>query len=498
MAPAAFPSPPSPSWRPEAPPRLFRRGARRGLFPSKMAAAASFLPLTPGARDPGSGRRRPRGSRNRKKGWKRWAGPEARLGREIGDFLEDVALQQRVTGGLIAEQPDEGLFFVDTGNAEKDLKLNKGREKPLHIDLLLRPDSKVPAPKNILAYQVPNGAKERRRRQFWERLEQRGVLPRAERLLRARLRGAAPPREKPLEKGLLDPSRDFYDIWAENNPLDRALAGQDSWFLQETKKQRVKRPPRLQKKPSEVPAVEVIAPGGSYNPTFEDHQALLLRAHEVEVRKKREEEKVERQLSLPPAAEAPTAETVFQEQCEGLLEESGGEEEEEEKEEEEEGGAAAQDPPKAAVVPPRPGKKTEQQRRKEKEARALALQRRQEAARRRGRQELFRLRALRRQLRRWEAERLRRRQAREAKLRALQGRPRRLGRLKYEDPSLEVQLSEELAESLRTLKPEGSVVHDRFKSLQKRSLIEPRERAKFKRRYRVKYVEKRAFREVTL
>uniref|UniRef100_A0A8C3C958 Ribosome biogenesis protein NOP53 n=1 Tax=Cairina moschata TaxID=8855 RepID=A0A8C3C958_CAIMO len=427
--------PPSPPWRPEAPSRLFRRGARRGPFPSKMAAAATFLPLTPGARDPGSGRRRPRGSRNRKKGWKRWAGPEARLGREIGDFLEDVALQQH-------------------------LKLNKGREKPLRIDLLLRPDSKVPAPKNILAYQVPNGGKERRRRQFWERLEQRGVLPRAERLLRARLRAAAPPREKPLEKGLLDPSRDFYDIWADDNPLDRALAGQDSWFLQETKKQRVKRPPRLQKKPSEVPAVEVIAPGGSYNPTFEDHQ-----------------------------------ETAFREQCEGLLEESGGEEEEEEKEEEEEGGEDPQDPPKVAVAPPRPGKKTEQQRRREKEARAL--RRRQEAARCRGRQELFRLRALRRQLRRWEAERLRRRQAREAKLRALQGRPRRLGRLKYEDPSLEVQLSEELAESLRTLKPEGSVVHDRFKSLQKRSLIEPRERAKFKRKYRVKYVEKRAFREVT-
>ncbi|XP_066840736.1 ribosome biogenesis protein NOP53 [Anser cygnoides] len=464
-----------------------------------MAAAAedaSFLALSPGARDPGSARRRPRGARHRKKGWKCWAGPEARLGREIGDFLEDVALQQRVAGGLIAEQPDEGLFFVDTGNAEKDRKLNKGREKPLHIDLVLRPDSKVPAPKNILAYQVPNGRKERRRRQFWERLEQRGVLPRAERLLRTRLQAGAPPREKPLEKGRLDPSRDFYDIWADDNPLERALAGQDSWFLQETKKQRVKRPPRLLKKPSQVPAVEVIAPGGSYNPTFEDHQALLLRAHEVEVRKKKEEDKVERQLSFPPAAEAPTAETVFREQCEGLLEESGGEEEEEE---EEVGGAAdPEDPPKAAAPPRRLGKKTEQQRRKEKEARALELQRRSEKAARCRRQELFRLRALGRQLRRWEAELLRRRRAREAKRKALEGRPRRLGRLKYEDPSLEVQLSDELAESLRTLKPEGSLLHDRFKSLQKRSLIEPRERAKFKRKYRLKYVEKRAFREVTL
>lgn len=88
------------------------------------------------------------------------------------------------------------------------------------------------------------------------------------------------------------------------DPLERPLVGQDGWFLQQTKKQRVKvsgghlwggwgdtpgwgapnraphpgfvsppqRPARLQTKPSQVPAVEVIAAGGSYNPTFEDHQ----------------------------------------------------------------------------------------------------------------------------------------------------------------------------------------------------------------------------------
>lgn len=71
-------------------------------FSAAMAAGAesrSFLGLTPSARDPATAvRRRNRGPRNRKKGWKRWAGPEARLGREIGDFLEDVTLQQRVAG----------------------------------------------------------------------------------------------------------------------------------------------------------------------------------------------------------------------------------------------------------------------------------------------------------------------------------------------------------------------------------------------------------------
>uniref|UniRef100_A0A663F8F1 Ribosome biogenesis protein NOP53 n=1 Tax=Aquila chrysaetos chrysaetos TaxID=223781 RepID=A0A663F8F1_AQUCH len=436
--------------------------SRRGLaLPFKMAAPAastSFLGLSLGSRDPATVRRRSRGPRNRKKGWKRWAGPEARLGREIGDFLEDVVLQQR------------------------------GKEKPLHVDLVLQPDSKVPAPNNILAHQIPNGRKEKRRRQFWEKQAEKGVLPRAERRLRARLRRGGAPPDKAPEKGRSDPERGFYDIWGADNPLDQALAGQDSWFLQQTKKQRVKRPARLQTKPSQVPAVEVIAAGGSYNPTFEDHQALLLRAHEVEVRKKRAEDKVERQLKIPEGAELPTAETVFQEQCEGLLEESGDEEDEE-------APAAPAEPGDAPKPAPRQEKKTEQQRRREKEARALVRGRRRRVAGRQ--QELFRLRSLRRQVKRWEAELLRRRQARLAKRRAKDALPRRLGPLKYEEPSLEVQLSDELAESLRTLKPEGSVLRDRFKSLQKRSLIEPRERAKFKRRYRLKYVEKRAFREVT-
>ncbi|NXW81943.1 NOP53 protein, partial [Alopecoenas beccarii] len=442
-----------------------------------------FLGLGPGSRDPATVRRRSRGPRNRKKGWKRWAGPEARLGREIGDFLEDVALQQRATGGLIAEQPDEGLFFLDTGDAEKGERVTWGG---------------VSAWGGlggvILAHQVPNGRKERRRREFWEKRAEKGILPRAERRLRARLQRGGPPPQKTAEKGRSDPERGFYDIWAADNPLERALVGQDGWFLQQTKKQRVKRPARLGTKPSRVPAVEVIAAGGSYNPTFEDHQALLLRAHEVEVRKKRAEDKVERQLRIPAGTQLPTAETVFQEQCEGLLEESGDEGDAD-------GDAVApvapaepQDAPKTA---PRREKKTEQQRRREKEARALAARQRREKAARCRRQQLFRLRSLRQQLRRWDEELLRRRQLRLAKRRAKDELPRRLGPLKYEEPSLEVQLSDELAESLRTLKPEGSVLRDRFKSLQKRSLIEPRERAKFKRRYRQKYVEKRAFREVT-
>jgi nucleolar protein 53 len=56
---------------------------------------------------------------------------------------------------------------------------------------------------------------------------------------------------------------------------------------------------------------------------------------------------------------------------------------------------------------------------------------------------------------------------------------------------LEVQLSDELAESLRLLKPEGNLFRDRYRSLVERGVVEPRfVPAKKSKRYGTKYVEK--------
>ncbi|XP_054855602.1 ribosome biogenesis protein NOP53 [Eublepharis macularius] len=468
-------------------------------------AASGFLGFGAGSRDPArplSRRAGGKGARNRKKGWKRWRGPEAKLGRELGEWLDEQAAEMRQLGGPVSEKPDDSLFFMDTGSEEKDRKQNRGKEKPLRVDLILQIDSKVPAPKNILAHQIPNGKKMKQKQRLWEKLAEEGVVPRKERLLQERLKKASAAKPASVEaSSTASPSRAFYDIWSESNPLDQVLAGKDTWFLEQTKMQPVKRPGRLLKTPSQLPAVEVIAPGGSYNPTFQAHQALLLQAHEIELKRQKAQEKLDRQLSFPTAAEAPTQETVFREQCEGLLEDDNSGDEEEEgrlpKSEEEElqadSGPAAPLPLAAAGE-----KKTERQRKKEKEAKRLKSRELSEKAARLRRQEVFRLRSIGLQVKRWEAELLRRKRAREAKRKAEADKPKRLGRLKYEDPDLDLQLSTELAESLRTLKPEGSILKDRFKSLQKRNLIEPRERAKFKRKYRVKYVEKRAFREITL
>ncbi|XP_078545043.1 ribosome biogenesis protein NOP53-like [Lissotriton helveticus] len=458
-------------------------------------APTGFLGLKIGAEHRVPGAKRKRLNRNKKKTWKRHIDA-----RDVEEFLQDVRMLEPTQGGLVAEKPDETLYYMDTGNEAKDLKVNRGKAKPLHIDLVLQPDSKVAPPKNVLAHQIPNSRKLKRKKQVREKLERRGIIPRKQRLLQAKLQ--KPAREPKPAAARSQPDRGFYDIWAESNPLDDALAGKDSFYLEQTKKFPVKRPDRMNVKPSQLPAVEVISSGGSYNPTFESHQALLLRAHEVELKRVKEEEKLKRQLSFPTIDQAPTSETVFRELCQGLLEDSDDEEskanpvkamednEDQEDEDENRGNPIS----KAATGE----KKTERQRKREKQEKVLVARRQAEKALRLKKQEVFKLRSIRSEMKQREDVLAKRKEKRVAKHKAEATQPRRLGRLKYDDPDTDVQLSEELAGSLRALKPEGSILKDGFKSLQRRNLIEPRERAKFKRKQKVKYVEKQAFREVTL
>ncbi|KAM5209688.1 ribosome biogenesis protein NOP53 isoform 1-T1 [Hipposideros larvatus] len=481
-----------------------------GELRSKSEADSGFLGLRPTSVDPALRRRR-RGPRNKKRGWRRLA--QEPLGLEVDQFLEDVRLQERTSGGLVSEAPDEKLFFLDTGSKDRELnkKRTKGQKrslllkKPLRIDLILENTSKIPAPKDILAHQVPNARKLKRKEQLWEKLAKQGEVPRDVRRAQARLLNPPVAKAKPGPQDTVE--RPFYDLWAKNNPLERPLAGQDTFFLEQTKKKGVKRPPHLHTKPSQAPAVEVTPAGASYNPTFEDHQNLLWEAHEVELQRQKEAEKLERQLALPAAEQVATQESTFREMCQGLLEDS--DEEGELGEGQDRGPEAGGDQiggdqtggAKASAMPARLAaveKKTERQRQREKAARMLRVQQAAVRAARLRHQELFRLRGIKAQVAQRLAELARRRERRRAQRLAEADRPRRLGRLKYQAPDIDVQLSSELSGSLRTLKPEGNILHDRFKSFQRRNMIEPRERAKFKRKYKVKLVEKRAFREIQL
>nr|XP_043887921.1 ribosome biogenesis protein NOP53 isoform X2 [Solea senegalensis] len=427
--------------------------------------------------------RRKRVNKNKKKNWNKHIDVN-----DVDEFLEDIRHQERTTGGLLSEKSDDTLFFVDVGQPEKpeskeseEGKKRKGKtSQPLRIDLILQHDSLIPPPKDVLAYQQPNAKKLRRIAQKAEQLARKGVVPRRQKRL-LNMRPVDRVAKKAMTEANNNPDREFYDIWGQKSK-DSA----DPWYLQQTGKKPVKRPEKMNDKPSVIPAVEVIAPGGSYNPDFFSHQALLQEAHEVEVKKQKEEDKVERQLAVNKEDTA-TKETILREEVQGLVEEDNEDDEKANEEEEDVavGGIALSQ------------KKTERQRKKEKTEKMKEQQRASDKRQTDLQQQLFQLRSIKASLKQQDQKTQSRQTQRKAKQEAQKSQPRRLGRLKFQPQDLEIQLSDELAGSLRQLKPEGSVLKDRFKSMQKRNLIEPRERAKFKRRHKLKYVEKRAFREIT-
>ncbi|ODQ52332.1 Nop53-domain-containing protein [Saitoella complicata NRRL Y-17804] len=73
--------------------------------------------------------------------------------------------------------------------------------------------------------------------------------------------------------------------------------------------------------------------------------------------------------------------------------------------------------------------------------------------------------------------------------------PKRLGPYRLQHEPLELQLSDELAESLRTLKPEGNALRERFVSMQKRGILEVRVPVKERRKYELKDIEKWSYKD---
>jgi len=68
------------------------------------------------------------------------------------------------------------------------------------------------------------------------------------------------------------------------------------YTMEKTGKRVYHRPKSMFDKTTALPAIEYPHPGTSYNPTFEDHQALVNKACEVEVKELSKEAKIRRQI----------------------------------------------------------------------------------------------------------------------------------------------------------------------------------------------------------
>merc|ERR1711936_1037063 len=241
-----------------------------------------------------------------------------------------------------------------------------------------------------------------------------------------------------------------------------------------------------------LPAVEVPHAGSSYNPSVEEHQDLLWKATMVELAKEKELKRIERQTTamFPSKGKAPTAQDRVKEMSEGILELNQDEEDEGNADAGEEDSGAENGEGDQKVLKPKTRKQKrdrrgrmfeEQKEKRMKEAKIREM-------------EVMRVKSLKKELSKEDQKTHENQERREKqKLEKMSG-PIQLSNYKYEPQELELKLSDELTGNLRNLSPEGSLLEDRFKSMQRRNMIEVRVKQKTVRKLKRKKIEKRGHR----
>jgi len=411
---------------------------------------------------------------------------------DVEDHLEDQRLQER-TGGLVAEKTDEQLFFIDNTTSENKASPASGRRNRRDVHNLKCHSGLLPDPK-ITPARVAHNVSLNSARQLCNAAQERlksGELPakKKQALQQSRI-DHNKSRKKKFQKNR--PNIASYDLWANESVdgNDYLTEGTDH-YMKVTRKRRVNVPKHHRIQPSGLPAVEIAHPGASYNPDVEQYQELLASAHNFEVVKNKKEDQITHALhdKFPVAGEAPTQETYIEEMSAGLFDDENEYQETTE----------CDDIDRLSVNPPvrREDKKTTTQRNKDKRKKDAELKIRKEKERKAKKNEMMRLKSLKKAVRQVELEK-----AEHAKHKAeikekYKDKPKILGKLKYEAPEIEIKLTDELQPTLRELKPEGHLLEDRFKSLQRRNIIEPRKRAKRTRKYKLKQFDNKSHRNVT-
>ena len=293
-----------------------------------------------------------------------------------------------------------------------------------------------------------------------------------------------------------------FDIWADEDDSKGQLPSKE-WVEKEalihTLKGKSKHTPKAAAKRdfstgSLLPAVEVPHAGASYNPSVEEHQDLLLKATMVELAKEREAGRIERQTTamFPSKGQAPTAQDRVKEMSEGIVEltQEDDDDEEEEEEDDDKGDAADNSEEDQKLLKP----KTRKQKR-DRRGRMFEEQKEKRMKETRIREmEVMRVKSLKKELSKEDLKTQENQERREKQKVEKMSGPIQLSNYKYEPQELELKLSDELTGNLRNLSPEGSLLEDRFKSMQRRNMIEVRVKQKTVRKLKRKKIEKRGHR----
>lgn len=357
--------------------------------------------------------KRAKSSRKGKKEWRANISTE-----DIEDYFEK-STKDALSGGSLADVPSDSLFFVDKSrDLSAKRKIEKSREKVLRCDSVLQ--------RNPFVKPIPSSIQKKKK---------------------SKKNGKAVPTtgdvDVPLDSLEVESAHDsgIVDLWDENGDGNA----------------------KIKKKPksSIIPAVEVEHPGCSFNPHPDSHQDALARAVADEM------QKIYQQELGPEPIPSVAPGDIIDEEYKYFLEADVGTDDDEQNEDHTDDGDAEKRPqnPKkiTRVVLNRRSRRKEQLKIEAEAKKVKALSK-----------EIDSLPDILQEISKEDEEKHNRRLRRiVAKQDRLKTRPPRLGKYKFQPSPLQVLLSEEKTGSLRQLKGCCTLVRDRFKSLEKRGLVQP-------------------------
>lgn len=302
-------------------------------------------------------------------------------------------------------------------------------------------------------------------------------------------------RQLPQEQKNAGKQASVYDIWLEKPKTEIGDVFVD--YAEDLEKirlatlfkqcQKSKPNPKLLQKPSLLPACEPADPGCSYNPREEDHLELLLKVAGNKKAEIKAKKRLQKKLKTTRDPNLNLEEEFTREMMQGLKfadQEQGDQNMDKEE-------AEAEDDEESGPTQYLPGDL--KRRKSKKQARHERLVKRYKSAARRRKHgklfdaEFFKIRQYLRQFS--EKQKLMKEHKREREARKVEKlyQPAKLGKQSYIEPDLEFNLRQELSGSLRKMNTDGNLLMDRFKSFQRRNLIEHRQvqkmtQAKIKRK----------------
>ncbi|KAJ2845175.1 hypothetical protein IWW36_004891 [Coemansia brasiliensis] len=390
---------------------------------------------------------------------------------DIETGLEEMREEER-QGGIIEKRQDSDLFVMDTAGDEKT-KARVRHTKGLRLDEILNRRSSVPVP--VLGRKL--GEERKKRRELYElkkRLNKAAGFVKGQRTASQAIQQSKQPQT--------------LDIWGASD-------------MAESTKKKLKTVVSRKKLPhiATLPAVEVAHPGASYRPSETDHKVLMQKASSEYASELRKADRV-KQFSQFRGIQHndglnECAETVMKEMVQGDASDGSNPNNSSDEDEETVYGSADEGKPTKKVKEPK--RKTRVDRNRERRAHERLYK---EHKAKEQKEQLRQLELTKRLEKAVEAEAAEAEKAAQRRREEMQKRaalPRkRIGRNNVPQVPEAVQLTEELAGSLRQLQPETNGFAEVYNSFVKRNIVEPRGLQKQKRKsWKIKTTEKWSYKD---